>query len=119
LADRQPIAESAKKIDWRDEDFLEVRPGVFGATVHTPQLTATLYRYRRGSIWEEHRHPEDQITIVLEGAIDFVVDGSPLRLGQGELATIPGGTSHGASVPESGDAISLNVFARREAPPRG
>ena len=115
----QPIAEGAQKIDWGDEEFLEVRPGVFGATVHTPQLTATLYRYRRGSTWEEHQHPQDQITMVLEGVIDFVVDGRPVRLREGELATIPGGTAHAANVPESGDAVSLNVFTRREAPPSG
>ncbi len=107
----------SQKIDWEDEKFQEVRPGVFGATVHTPQLTATLYRYRRGSTWEEHQHPQDQVTMVLEGVIDFVLDGRPVRVGQGELATIPGGTVHGASVPESGDAVSLNVFTRREAAP--
>ncbi len=111
--------QDPRKIDWEDEQFVEVRPGVFGATVHTPQLTATLYRYRRGSGWEAHQHHQDQITMVLDGVIDFCVDGRPLRLGRGELATIPGGTVHAAMVPESGDAVSLNLFTRREAPPHG
>ncbi len=102
-----------QKIDWTQREFVEVRPGVFGATVNTPQLTATLYRYRRGSSWEEHQHPEDQITMILEGVIDFQVDGRPVRLRQGELAAIPGETPHSAAVPESGDAVSLNVFTRR------
>lgn len=112
-------SHSAQTINWEDEEFVELRPGVFGATVHTPQLTATLYRYRRGSSWEEHRHPQDQMTMVLEGVIDFEVDGRAIRLRQGQLATIPGGTPHGATVPDSGDAVSLNVFTRREAPPDG
>jgi quercetin dioxygenase-like cupin family protein len=109
--------DEVRRIAWDGEDFVEVRPGVFGATVHTPQLTATLYRYGRGSRWEEHQHPQDQITTVLHGEIDFVVGGDPIRVREGETVTIPGGTPHGATVPESRDALSLNVFNRREAPP--
>jgi quercetin dioxygenase-like cupin family protein len=76
------------------------RLGIFGATVHTPQLTATIYRYGAGTSWEAHSHPQDQVTYVIEGAIVFVVDGRPVRLTAGQLATLPGG-----------------VFTSRERPP--
>ncbi len=110
--------ETPRKIDWNELEFAEVRPGIFGATVHTPQLTATLYHYRPGSSWEEHQHPQDQITTVLQGAIDFVVAGNPIRLAAGETATLPGGTPHSATLPSSGyGAVTLNVFTQREAPP--
>lgn len=95
-----------------------MRPGVFGATVHTPQLTATLYRYGGGSSWEEHQHPEDQITTVLEGAIDFIVAGEPVHLTAGQLAMLPGGTPHSATVPAAG-ASTLNIFTHRESAPGG
>ena len=106
-----------QKINWDELDFSEARPGIFGATVHTPQLTATLYRYGAGTSWEEHQHPQDQVTQVLEGTIDFVVAGQPVRLTAGELATLPGGTPHSATVPADGPAVTLNVFTHREAPP--
>jgi quercetin dioxygenase-like cupin family protein len=110
--------DSAQKIDWSEQEFNEVRPGIFGATVHTPQLTATLYRYGAGSSWEEHQHPQDQITTVLDGEIDFVVAGEPVHLGTGQLATLPGGTPHSANVPEAGSgAVTLNVFTHRERTP--
>jgi quercetin dioxygenase-like cupin family protein len=108
--------EVARKIDWAEHEFTEVRPNIFGATVHTPQLTVTLYRYGGGSSWEEHQHPQDQITTVLEGVVDFVVDGRPVRLEPGQVAALPGGTSHSATVP-AGGAVTLNVFTHREAPP--
>jgi len=103
-------------IDWDLETFVEVRPGIVGATIHTPQLTATLYRYRPGSSWEEHQHPQDQVTTVLEGSIDFVVAGEPVHMVEGALAALPGGTPHAASVPASG-AVTLNVFTHREQAP--
>lgn len=107
-------------IDWSEQEFTEVRPGIFGATVHTPQLTATLYRYEPGSSWEEHHHLQDQITTVIEGEIDFAVAGAPVRLTEGQLATLPGGTPHSATVPRDGTgAVTLNVFTHRDqTPPR-
>ncbi len=60
-----------RTIDWSEQPFEEVRPGIFGATVHTPQLTATLYRYGAHSSWEEHQHPQDQVTTIVSGTIDF------------------------------------------------
>jgi quercetin dioxygenase-like cupin family protein len=103
-------------IDWEHQQFSEARPGIFGATVHTPQLTATVYRYGPGSSWEEHHHPQDQITTVLEGEIDFIVDGDLVHMTVGQLAMLPGGTPHSAQVASTG-AVTLNVFTHRDAPP--
>jgi quercetin dioxygenase-like cupin family protein len=108
--------DQAQTITWDEIEFSEVRPGIEGATVHTPQLTAVFYRYSPGSSWEEHDHPQDQITSVLSGSIDFVVAGTAVRLLAGQAATIPGGTRHSARVPDSG-ATTLNVLTRRDRPP--
>jgi quercetin dioxygenase-like cupin family protein len=99
-------------IDWSEYEFTEVRPGIFGATDETPQLTVTLYRYGPGSAWEEHRHPEDQITTVLAGEIDFTVAGELVRLRTGEVACLPGGVPHSAEAgPEP--VTTLNVYTLR------
>jgi quercetin dioxygenase-like cupin family protein len=98
-----------------DQEFAEVRPGIFGATTDTEQLTVTVYRYEPGCAWEEHSHPEDQVTFIASGGtVDFVVDGVPTPLSAGELAVIPGGTPHSASVPADGErVVSLNVWRLR------
>jgi quercetin dioxygenase-like cupin family protein len=100
---------------WDDREFAEVRPGIFGATLDTEQLTVTVYRYEPGCAWEEHAHAEDQVTFIAEGGtVDFVVDGVPTPLSAGELAVIPGGTPHSASVAADGQrVVSLNVWRRR------
>jgi quercetin dioxygenase-like cupin family protein len=104
-------------VDWDAQEFAEVRPGIAGATVHTPKLSATLYRYAAGSSWETHSHAQDQMTYVIEGAIDFVVDGRAVTLVAGQLAALPGGVPHSASVRPDAGAVSLNVFTYRERPP--
>jgi quercetin dioxygenase-like cupin family protein len=100
------------------DEFTEVRPGIFGATQDTEQLTVTVYRYAPGCAWETHAHPEDQVTqIVSGGTIDFVVDGKPTPLSAGELAIIPGGVPHSASVAAGGEeVVTLNVWRLRGRP---
>ncbi len=109
-------SDTPQTIDWSAQEFTEARPGIFGATVHTPQLTAILYRYAPGSSWEEHEHPQDQITTVLEGGIDFMVDGRSVHLTEGQTATLPGGTRHSAAVEVA--TVTINILTRRDAPPR-
>jgi quercetin dioxygenase-like cupin family protein len=100
---------------WADQDFTEVRPGIFGATIDTEQLTVTVYRYEPGCAWETHEHPEDQMTFIAEGGtVDFVVDGVPTPLSAGELAVIAGGVPHSATVAPDGErVISVNVWRLR------
>ena len=111
----QPASADPFTVDWSSQEFSEVRPGIYGATVHTPQLTVTYYRYEPGSSWEEHQHPEDQVTSVIEGEIDFVVAGQPVHLSTGELAALPGGVPHSASVGER-EVRTLNVYTSRSTP---
>jgi quercetin dioxygenase-like cupin family protein len=105
----------ALALRWDEQDFAEVRPGIFGATIDTEQLTVTVYRYEPGCAWEEHRHPEDQVTFIAEGGtVDFEVGGRPTPLSPGQLAVIPGDVPHSASVPADGErVVSVNVWRLR------
>ncbi len=104
---------------WDDQQFTEVRPGIFGATIDSDQLTITVYRYEPGCAWETHEHPEDQVTFSAEGGtVDFVVDGRPAPMSAGELAVIPGGVPHSATVAADGErVISVNVWRLRSRTP--
>jgi hypothetical protein len=38
-------------IDWDGREFSELRPGIFGATVVSADLTVSMYRYAAGATW--------------------------------------------------------------------
>lgn len=109
------MLEQALALRWDEQEFTEVRPGIFGATIDTEQLTVTVYRYEPGCAWEEHSHPEDQVTCVVDGGtVEFVVDGRPTPLSPGQLALIPGGVPHSASVPvDAQRVVTINVWRLR------
>jgi quercetin dioxygenase-like cupin family protein len=110
------MLSQALALRWDEQEFAEVRPGIFGATIDTEQLTVTVYRYEPGCAWEEHSHPEDQVTFVAEGGtVDFVVDGRPTPLSAGQVAVIPGGVAHSASVTTASErVVTINVWRLRK-----
>lgn len=68
---------------------------------------------RRGAVVPEHRHENEQITYVLEGALRFTLgDGCVLTVRAGEVLVIPSNMPHQAVALE--DTLDLDVFS----PPR-
>jgi quercetin dioxygenase-like cupin family protein len=105
-------------IDWDRISVEHPLEGVARQTVHGASQTLVRYIYQPGSVFPIHHHPEEQITIVLSGSIDFTVDGAPLTLTAGECALIPAHTPHGATVTASEVVETLNTMSpRRVAAP--
>ena len=99
-----------------DREFTEVRPGIFGATEDTEQLTVTVYRYEPGCEWETHAHPEDQVTYVDRGRDDRLRGRRRARprCRRASWPSSPAACLHSASVPADGErVITLNVWRLR------
>lgn len=105
-------------IDWNVVPIEHPLVGVARQTVHGAHQTLVRYVYQPGCVFPIHNHPEEQITIVLSGTIDFTVDGVPLTLSAGECALIPANVPHGATVTGSEVVTTLNTMSpRRSAAP--
>lgn len=100
-------------INWNEVSTETPLPGVTRQTVHGGNLTLVRYVYQPGSVFPVHQHPEEQLTIVLSGSIDFTVDGQPLTLVAGQCALIPAGLPHGATVTGSEVVETLNTMSPR------
>ena len=100
-------------IDWAQHSTEHPFAGIERQTVHGENQTIVRYIYQPGSIFPVHRHPEEQVTIVLSGSIDFTVDGRPLTLSAGESALIPADVPHRATVTGSDVVETLNTMSPR------
>lgn len=104
-------------VNWDAQGLREVRPDITGATAVTEQLTVTRYEYGPSSTWEEHEHPEDQVTIVISGGpVTFECGGETVEVAAGQVALIPGGVPHSARLGDQG-AVTINVFPPRQYRP--
>jgi quercetin dioxygenase-like cupin family protein len=92
-------------------DELEVRtlfPGFHGKFVHTDALTLSYWRVDAGATLPEHSHPQQQMTLVIEGTFEMTLAGETRELLPGAVAVIPGNTLHaGVAVT---DCTLLDVF---------
>jgi quercetin dioxygenase-like cupin family protein len=59
-----------------------------------------------------HKHPHEQIAVMLKGKMEFCLDTEKRTCGPGDVVVIPGGVEHEAYFPE--DTEVIDVFA----PPR-
>ena len=67
---------------------------------------------KKGAVVPVHSHENEQITYVLEGALEFEIDGKTIVVGKGQAMVIPSNMPHGAKALE--DTDDLDVFT----PPR-
>jgi quercetin dioxygenase-like cupin family protein len=66
----------------------------------------------------KHSHPGEEIAYVLEGALEYELDGSaPVTLKAGEALFIPAGTAHSARNVGSGKASELATYIVKKGDP--
>lgn len=65
----------------------------------------------RGAFVPRHAHPNEQISMILSGALKFVFDDGELVVRAGEFLLIPPHVAHAAEALE--DTVDLDFFAPR------
>jgi quercetin dioxygenase-like cupin family protein len=66
----------------------------------------------KGCVVPEHSHPNEQIALIVSGALEFNISGEKIVVRAGELIVIPSGVPHSALALE--DTEDIDFFA----PPR-
>lgn len=82
-------------------DLVEVAPAaiVSRELAKTGGGTVTLFAFDAGQGLSEHSAPFDALVQVLEGELDLVVGGEPIRAGAGEIVLMPADVPHGLDAP--------------------
>lgn len=103
---------------WASLPETEVYPGISRQSIDGILQTLVRYVYQPGSVFPVHQHPQEQITTVLTGSIEFSVDGALLVLNAGDVAVIPANVPHGARVIGNAVVETFNSLSpRRETHP--
>ncbi len=83
-------------------------PGYEGRFLHGEGMSTAYWTVKEGSGFPEHRHPHEQIAMVVEGRFEMTVAGETRVLDAGTVAVIP------SNVPHSGRALTpcrlIDVF---------
>jgi quercetin dioxygenase-like cupin family protein len=88
----------------------QIWDGVVGRTVHGELLTVSVVELDAGTVVPEHLHENEQLGIVLQGAVRFTVGGESRDLEAGGMWRIPANVPHSVEVGPGG-AVVIDVFS--------
>jgi quercetin dioxygenase-like cupin family protein len=92
-----------------DIDSVEFVPGLEFRPVLGDNVMANFVTFAPHTVAPMHVHEEEQVVIVLEGELEFVIDGETKVMRPGDVAVIPSWVPHGAQTLEVG-CTEVDVF---------
>jgi quercetin dioxygenase-like cupin family protein len=78
----------------------ELSPGVCTRTFWQDNMLVSLLEFSPNSVIPDHRHPQEQVGVVLEGELYMTIGGETRLLKPGEAYVIPGNVEHGGKTGE-------------------
>lgn len=96
-------------VTWDELSPIEMVPGLSFQPVLGEKVMAAFVRFAPNTVAPVHWHDEEQITIVLEGELEFEVGGVKRVVRFGEAVVIPPNVPHGARTYES-TCLEVDVF---------
>jgi len=79
-----------------DAEADEPYPGVRRHAAQGERATLLRYTFELNAEFPTHHHPQEQITLVEYGELEFTLDGESRRVGQGDVVVVPPDVPHGA-----------------------
>ncbi|MBL7826581.1 MAG: cupin domain-containing protein [Saprospiraceae bacterium] len=86
----------------------EISRGFQARMFHTEQMTLALVEVADGAELPVHHHFHEQVSNLLEGSFEFVIDGEKRVLHAGDSLVIPGNVPHGGRALSK--CVILDVF---------
>lgn len=82
------------------------------------EVVQVLVEFAPGLSAQRHTHPGEELVYVIEGALEYVLDGrSPVTLRAGDALMIPRGTPHAVRNVGSGKAAELATYIVEKGKP--
>ncbi|HUU65088.1 MAG TPA: cupin domain-containing protein [Dehalococcoidales bacterium] len=100
-------------IRYTDVPTIELFPGIKAHIISADRITLSFANCEPNAQLPSHRHVNEQMLIVLDGAIDLVVEGKQYHVEKGDVVVLPSNTEHGAHFTGKGARV-IDVFS----PPR-
>ena len=83
---------------FNESKFKEVVKGARMRSAYLEKTMLTYFELEPGAVVPHHTHPHEQITLILEGEMEFTLGDETRILKPGEGATIPSNVKHRAVI---------------------
>jgi len=95
--------------EWDLVEKEQLNPLFARQVIHGDTITVARVYLSKGCVVPEHHHPNEQISMMEQGALKFVLAGQEKIVRAGEVLRIPPNLPHSAEALE--DSVGVDVFA--------
>ena len=95
---------------WKRQEAGAAQHELEQEVISTGRLMVVRCTYAAGADFSYHFHPQEQITIVEDGELEFVIEDEKVTVKAGQMIAIPARVRHRTRVMGSAAAIALNLF---------
>lgn len=90
-------------------------PGISRQSLNTVKSTITRYTFKGGAAFPLHRHPQEQLTFIEAGDVEFVAGEGEGELAAGSYFVVPPDLEHSIKAGPNGASILAIVIPGRES----
>lgn len=94
---------------WSEIPEEQLTPLLSRQMLSSERQTIAIVRLKKGCIVPQHFHESEQITSLIEGALQFEINQKTMVLRKGETMVIPSNVPHAAVALE--DTLDLDIFS--------
>jgi quercetin dioxygenase-like cupin family protein len=98
-----------QRYEWNQIEKEQLNPAFARQVIHGETMTVARVYLKRGCLVPEHSHHNEQISMMEQGTLRFVLAGEELILKAGEVLRIPPHVPHSAEALE--DSIAVDLFS--------
>jgi quercetin dioxygenase-like cupin family protein len=106
---RATIASAMQRYQWNQIEKEQLNPAFARQVIHGETMTVARVYLKKGCLVPEHSHHNEQISMMEQGTLRFVLAGEELILKAGEVLRIPPHVPHSAEALE--DSIAVDLFS--------
>ena len=100
--------ERPSYVKWKDIEVEQLNPLIGRQFVVGKDVMVARVLLKKGANVPLHHHHNEQITYILEGALEFLIGGERIVVHAGEVLCIPPNVPHEANALE--DTVDLDIF---------
>jgi quercetin dioxygenase-like cupin family protein len=94
---------------WMDVPSEQINDVIARRFITGDSVTIGRFELKKGGVVPSHSHPNEQLSIILSGALVFRIAGKETVVRAGEVMQIPGNVPHEVEVLE--DTLAVDVFS--------
>lgn len=99
------------KSSWMETDREQLDPKLSQRVFTTNNVIVVHYIYEPGLEFEQHSHPQEQVTIVQTGHLLIRIEGEEVELKKGDVCYIAPNIPHSTTVVGDEQVESISIFS--------